>query len=74
MGYAAEDLEVPLVQFVALYEGGEKIAMTTRGGKFVTLRQLREEKKSELFVYRSLKPVLMLRLNEQLLKIKETII
>ena len=43
MGYAAEDLEVPLIQFVALYEGGEKIAMTTRGGKFVTLRQLREE-------------------------------
>ncbi len=43
MGYAAEDLEVELVQFVALYRGEEKLAMSTRAGKFVTLRQLREE-------------------------------
>ncbi len=43
MGYAAEDLEVPLMQFVALYRHGEKIAMTTRGGNFIPLRQLREE-------------------------------
>ena len=32
-----------LVQFAALYRGKTKIAMTTRGGQFVTLRQLREE-------------------------------
>ena len=43
MGYAAEDLEVPLMQFVALYRDGEKVAMTTRGGNFIPLRQLREE-------------------------------
>jgi arginyl-tRNA synthetase len=43
MGYAAEDLEVELMQFVALYRDGEKVAMTTRGGQFITLRQLREE-------------------------------
>ena len=43
MGYAAEDLEVPLIQFVALYRDGEKVAMTTRGGNFISLRQLREE-------------------------------
>jgi arginyl-tRNA synthetase len=43
MGYAAEDLEVPLMQFVALYRDGEKVAMTTRGGNFIPLRQLRDE-------------------------------
>jgi len=43
MGFAAEGLEVPLMQFVALYRDGEKVAMTTRGGNFVPLRQLREE-------------------------------
>ena len=43
MGYAAEDLEVELMQFVALYRGGKKMQMSTRSGEFVTLRQLREE-------------------------------
>lgn len=43
MGYAADDLEVELMQFVTLYRGGEKLAMSTRSGEFVTLRQLREE-------------------------------
>jgi arginyl-tRNA synthetase len=43
MGYATEDIEVPLMQFVALYRDGQKVAMTTRGGKFISLRQLREE-------------------------------
>ena len=43
MGFAADDLEVELVQFVALYRGGEKVAMSTRSGEFVTLRQLRDE-------------------------------
>ena len=43
MGYASDDLEVELVQFVVLYRGGEKVSMTTRGGEFVTLRQLRAE-------------------------------
>ena len=43
MGYAGDSLEVELMQFVALYRGGEKLAMSTRSGEFVTLRQLREE-------------------------------
>lgn len=43
MGYAADCLEVRLVQFVTLYRGGEKLSMSTRSGEFVTLRQLREE-------------------------------
>jgi arginyl-tRNA synthetase len=43
MGYRAEDLEVQLVQFVALYRGGKKVQMSTRSGEFDTLRQLRAE-------------------------------
>jgi arginyl-tRNA synthetase len=43
MGYAADDLEVELVQFVTLYRGGEKMQMSTRSGQFDTLRQLRAE-------------------------------
>jgi len=36
-------LEVLLVQFAILYRGGEKLAMSTRSGQFVTLRELRAE-------------------------------
>jgi arginyl-tRNA synthetase len=43
MGYAAGDLEVNLVQFVALFRDGEKVQMSTRSGEFETLRQLRAE-------------------------------
>jgi arginyl-tRNA synthetase len=43
MGYAADDLEVELVQFVALYRGGQKMQMSTRSGEFDTLRDLRAE-------------------------------
>ena len=43
MGYAGDSLEVPFMQFVSLYRGGEKQQMSTRSGEFVTLRQLREE-------------------------------
>ena len=43
MGYEADCLEVPLMQFVALYRGGKKLSMSTRSGEFVTLRELREE-------------------------------
>ena len=32
-----------LVQFAVLYRGGQKVAMSTRSGEFVTLRELREE-------------------------------
>ncbi len=43
MGYEADDLEVELIQFVALYRGGKKAQMSTRSGEFDTLRQLRAE-------------------------------
>ena len=43
MGFEGSCLEVELVQFVALYRGGEKQSMSTRSGEFITLRQLREE-------------------------------
>ncbi len=43
MGYAADDLEVELVQFVALFRGGKKMQMSTRSGEFDTLRELRRE-------------------------------
>jgi len=39
----ADALEVLLVQFAILYRGGEKLAMSTRSGQFVTLRELRVE-------------------------------
>ena len=35
--------EVLLVQFAILYRAGEKLAMSTRSGEFVTLRELRNE-------------------------------
>ena len=36
-------LNVLVVQFAALYRSGERAAMSTRSGEFVTLRELREE-------------------------------
>jgi len=36
-------LTVLLVQFAVLYRSGEKVPMSTRSGKFVTLRELRDE-------------------------------
>jgi arginyl-tRNA synthetase len=43
LGEDDSKLEVLLVQFAVLYRGGEKAAMSTRSGQFVTLRELREE-------------------------------
>jgi arginyl-tRNA synthetase len=43
---AGEDekkLDVLLIQFAVLYRGKQKVSMSTRGGDFVTLRELREE-------------------------------
>jgi len=42
-GAPAEALDVVLVQFAALVRGGEKVAMSTRSGEFVTLRELVDE-------------------------------
>ncbi len=43
MGEPPESLQVPMVQFVTLFKGGEKVAMGKREAQFVTLRQLRTE-------------------------------
>jgi arginyl-tRNA synthetase len=43
MGEPPESLEVPMVQFVTLWKGGEKVAMGKREAQFVTLRELRAE-------------------------------
>jgi arginyl-tRNA synthetase len=42
-GNDPERLEFRLVQFVVLFRGSEKVQMTTRGGRYVTLRELRAE-------------------------------
>jgi arginyl-tRNA synthetase len=43
LGVDAGRLVVSLVQFAALFRGGEKVAMGKRSGEFVTLRDLRRE-------------------------------
>ncbi len=43
LGEPPSSLEVRLVQFVALFRGGKRVAMSTRGGEFETLRNLRGE-------------------------------
>jgi arginyl-tRNA synthetase len=43
MGEPPESLEVPMVQFVTLWKGGERVAMGKREAQFVTLRDLRTE-------------------------------
>jgi len=43
MGQPGECLEAPLIQFVSLYRGSEKVPMGKREAQYVTLRQLRGE-------------------------------
>jgi arginyl-tRNA synthetase len=43
IGRAKEDLRIVLVQLVNLLRGGEPVAMSTRGGEFVTLREVVDE-------------------------------
>jgi arginyl-tRNA synthetase len=43
LGRAAEDLQVILVQLVNLMRGGQQVAMSTRSGEFVTLREVVDE-------------------------------
>jgi arginyl-tRNA synthetase len=43
MGEPPGSLEVPMVQFVTLWKGGEKVPMGKREAQFVTLRDLRGE-------------------------------
>ncbi|MHB1942578.1 MAG: arginine--tRNA ligase [Acidiferrobacteraceae bacterium] len=60
LGRDPRRLEVLLVQFTVLYRGKERVAMSTRSGDFVTLRDLRAEvgKDAARFFY-------VLRKNEQ---------
>lgn len=43
LGYNADDLEVEIIQLVHLYKNGEKVKMSKRSGKAVTMRDLVEE-------------------------------
>ncbi|WIY61248.1 arginine--tRNA ligase [Bacillus arachidis] len=43
LGYDKETLEVEIIQMVQLYQNGEKVKMSKRTGKAVTLRELMEE-------------------------------
>lgn len=43
LNHDATKITIKLVQFATLYRGKEKLAMSTRSGEFVTLRQLRDE-------------------------------
>ncbi len=43
LGYPPDFLEVLIVQFVTLIREGKEVGMSTRGGEFVTLRDLIEE-------------------------------
>lgn len=43
LGQEPARLNVALVQFAVLYRHGQKVAMSTRSGEFVTLRELRQE-------------------------------
>ena len=43
LGLDSDKLTIALVQFAVLYRNGEKAAMSTRSGEFVTLRELRKE-------------------------------
>jgi len=43
LGQDPSKMDVLLVQFAVLYEGGKKKQMSTRSGQFVTLRELRKD-------------------------------
>ena len=58
LGDNPDDFIVALVQFATLYRGGQKVSMSTRGGEFVTLRELRQEVGTDAarFFYAQRKP------------------
>ncbi|VAX37395.1 Arginyl-tRNA synthetase [hydrothermal vent metagenome] len=43
LGRQKEDLKVLIVQLATIYREGEKVSMSTRGGQYVTLREVIEE-------------------------------
>lgn len=58
LGHDPDHFIVTLVQFATLYRGGQKVSMSTRGGEFVTLRELRQEVGTDAarFFYAQRKP------------------
>jgi arginyl-tRNA synthetase len=51
MGYDPDSFQVLLVQFVTLIKEGQAIGMSTRGGEFITLRDLLQEVGSDVARY-----------------------
>ncbi len=51
MGEDPDRLEIILVQFAVLFRDGKKVAMSTRSGQFIKLRELREEVGSDAARY-----------------------
>ncbi|MDD3538859.1 MAG: arginine--tRNA ligase [Atribacterota bacterium] len=43
LGYTKDSFQVLLVQFVTLLQGGKAVGMSTRGGQFITLKDLLKE-------------------------------
>jgi arginyl-tRNA synthetase len=43
LGHEPKDLEIVLVQLVSLLKGGQPVAMSTRAGEFVTLKEVVDE-------------------------------
>ena len=43
LGYPRDKLQFLLIQFAILYQGGERVQMSSRSGSFVTIRQLLDE-------------------------------
>lgn len=70
LGVEPSRLEVILVQFVSLWRGEEKVAMSSRSGQFVTLRELREEVGNDAarFYYVARKPEIHMDFDLQLAK------
>jgi len=66
----AGELKVILVQLVSLLRQGEPVAMTTRGGTFVTLREVLEEvgKDAARFIFLSRRPDAQLEFDLELAK------
>jgi len=51
MGYNPDTFQVLLVQFVTLIKDGEVVGMSTRGGEFITLKNLLQEVGSDVARY-----------------------
>lgn len=70
LGLPAENLKVILVQMVSLIKGGEKIPLSTRGGKFLSLKDLIEEVGSDVchFIFLTRRPDTQLEFDIDLAK------